>query len=288
MSLSVFLLVRVSIENIHSIIKRKTIALSEPVLFRKFIDLERNALLHQFDVEGSYNIRDLGDYPTKDGYSTRRCVLFRAGNLDKISLAAQQQLIDQGVKTVIDLRDEWEAQNFPNPFAQSRIVTYLNLPLIGDSLSTNVAWKAETQNYTTLDELYTKYLDHCQRQLGAIVSAIAESTFTTLFHCHAGKDRTGIVAALLLGAVGVPNATIAEDYALSASPITHLIKQWREYAIQHGQDMQHFERDVGSNSETMLNMLDYLTRHYGSTTNYLYSCGVSDRHLERLRTHFVC
>jgi protein-tyrosine phosphatase len=243
---------------------------------------------NSLDFEGGYNVRDLGDYPTKDGHSTQQHVLIRAGNLDKLSAVSQQQLIEYGVKTIIDIRDEWEAVNFPNPFAKSGIVTCLNLPLIGDNLSNNVTWKAETHNYSALDEPYTKYLDHCQRQLGAIVSAIAESGFTTLFYCHAGKDRTGIVAALLLGTVGVPDAAIAEDYALSARQIAHLIKQWREYAVQHGQDMQQFERDAASNPETMVNMLEYLTRRYGSVANYLYVCGVSDSQLEHLRSHFVC
>jgi protein-tyrosine phosphatase len=243
---------------------------------------------HPLDVEGGYNVRDLGEYPTKDGHSTQQHVLIRAGNLDKLSAVGQQQLIEYGVKTIIDIRDEWEAVNFPNPFAQSGEVTCLNLPLIGDALSNNPTWKAETQSYSALYELYTKYLDHCQRQLGAIVSAIAENTFATLFYCHAGKDRTGIVTALVLGAIGVPDATIAEDYALSAPQIAHLIKQWREYAVQHGQDMQHFERDVASNSETMISMLNYLTHRYGSVANYLYSCGVSSNQLEHLRMHFVC
>src|SRR5258706_15220588 len=217
-------------------------------------------MLHELHLEGGYNIRDLGGYPTEDACSTQKGILLRSGNLDKISVAAQQQLIDYGVKTVIDLRDEWEAEHFPNPFAQSKIVTYLNLPLIGNNVSRNATWKAESQNYTALSELYTKYLEHCQSQLGTIVSTIAESTFATVFHCHAGKDRTGIVAALLFGAVGVPDAAIAEDYALSASQISPLIRQWREYALQHGQDLTHFERDAASDSATMTTMLDYLTR----------------------------
>jgi protein-tyrosine phosphatase len=73
---------------------------------------------------------------------------------------------------------------------------------------------------------------------------------------YAGKDRTGIIAALLLGSVGVPDHLIAKDYSLSNLNITHLIKQWREYAIQHGQDMQYFERDAGSETTTMLSMLN--------------------------------
>jgi protein tyrosine/serine phosphatase len=110
---------------------------------------------HQLDIEGGYNIRDLGDYAIKDGCFTRRRVLFRAGNLDKLSLTGQQQLIEYGVKTIIDLRDEWEAQNFPNPFAHSKSATYLNLPLIGKNLSSNATWKAETKNYMALSQLYT-------------------------------------------------------------------------------------------------------------------------------------
>lgn len=244
-------------------------------------------MLHQLDIEGGYNIRDLGGYPIKESYSTQNHVLIRSGNLDKLSQVAQQQLIDYGMKTIIDLRDEWEIQDFPSPFAKSTTIIYRNLPLIGDKLSSNAMWKAELQSYTALHELYIKYLDYCQYQIGTIISAIAESRFTTLFYCHAGKDRTGIVAALLLGAVDVPDSAIAEDYALSESQITHLIQQWREYAVQHGQDMQQFERDVASNSETMLGTLDYLTRRYGSVTNYLYICGVSDSQLNYLRTHFV-
>lgn len=239
-------------------------------------------MTYQIDIEGGYNIRDLCDFQTIAGRFTQRRVLIRSGNLDKISLTAQQQLIDYGVKTIIDLRDEWETLNFPNPFAQSNFVTYLNLPLVGDSLSDNAAWKAETQNYTTLDALYIKYLDHCQRQIGAIVSTIAESTFPTVFHCHAGKDRTGIVTALLLGALGVSDAAIAQDYAQSAAQISHLIEQWRAYAVEHEQDMQHFERGAASDAKTILNVLDYLTRQYGSVTRYLYQCKVSDSQIERL------
>jgi protein tyrosine/serine phosphatase len=95
------------------------------------------------------------------------------------------------------------------------------------------------------------------------------------------------VSALLLGAAGVSDTLIAEDYALSSTQITHLITEWREYAVQQQQDMEHFERDVASTPETMLSMLNYLTEHYGSITNYLTACGVSHSQLERLRTRLI-
>ena len=242
---------------------------------------------YQLEIEGTYNIRDLGDYPVKGGNTTCRHILVRAGNLDQVPLSSQQQLKDYGVKTVIDLRDEWEVQQFPNVFVQSKTIKYLNLPLIGNHFSNSKGWKEETQDYDGLDELYCKYLDHCQIQIGTIISTIAESMPTIVFHCYAGKDRTGIIAALLLGSVGVPDHLIAKDYSLSNLKITHLIEQWREYALQHGQDMQRFERDVGSEVTTMLNMLGYIKHRYGSVTDYLRVCGVTDIQLLQLQTLMI-
>ena len=238
-------------------------------------------------VEGGYNVRDLGGYSTKDGFVTREKVLIRAGSLDKLSDAGQQQLIDYGVKTIIDVRDEWEVREFPNVFAQSTLVTYLSLPLVGKQLSDDKQWNARTENYTQLYEFYCQYLDVCQPQIGIIVTAVAESTSATLFHCYAGKDRTGILAALLLDVVGVQDAVIATDYAQTSQYITHLVAEWRKDAEQNERDMKQFERDTGAESETMLNMLQYLKQSYGNVQNYLHLCGVSNHHLEQLKSRFV-
>ena len=243
--------------------------------------------MRHLTVEGSYNVRDLGGYPTQDGHHTRWRVFIRAGNLDKVSPTGCQQLLDFGLKTIIDLRDEWEAQNFPDVFAHSTTVQYLNLPLIGNSLSRDELWKTTTQTYTLLHELYVTYLDHCQSQVGAIIAAVAESAPATLVHCHAGKDRTGLVAALLLGAVGVPIPFIAQDYAETRLQIAPLVAQWREDALRQGQDMQHFERDVAARSETMIPTLNHLQEHYGGVTNYLLHCGVSYLQLAQLLTRLV-
>lgn len=239
-------------------------------------------MVDHLKVEGTYNLRDLGEHVT-----IPRRIFIRAGNLDQLPLESQQQLLDYGVKTVIDLRDEWEAQQFPNVFAQSAAVRYLNLPLIGNALSHQVAWKEETQAYTALHDLYCKYVDRCQPQIGTIIATIAESTPTVVFHCYAGKDRTGIIAALLLGAAGVPDALIAQDYSQSQSEITHLIEQWRDYAVQHGQDMQQFERDVASDPTTILDMLSYIRRQYGGIADYLHRCGVTASQLTQLQVRLT-
>ena len=228
------------------------------------------------DVFGTYNVRDLGGYKTEDGHRTKSHTLIRAGNLDKLPEASQQQLIAYGIKTVIDIRDEWEVAHYPNAFADSPHVTYLNIPLLGDALSNDDAWQKDTADYDRLSDLYITYLEGCKRQIAAILTTIANQDMPTVFHCHAGKDRTGIIAALLLSMSGVSVEDIATDYSLSDQHIQHLITEWRQYAVANGQDMEEFARKTASRPETMVEMMDYLNRTYGSTRDYLRSCGISD------------
>ncbi len=238
-------------------------------------------------VEGSYNVRDLGGYATVDGHHTRWKVLVRAGSLDQVSAAGCQYLIDYGIKTVIDLRDEWEVEDFPNVFAQVASVQYVNLPLIGNPLSQDERWKAGSETFSRLDEFYIYYLAHCQRQISSIIGAVTESGGGTIFHCYAGKDRTGLIAALVLGAMGVTTTDIAEDYAQTSQHIRHLVAQWQDYAVKNGYDLGKLERDSGAAAETMMNTLDYLTEHYGGARDYLMGCGVNESQLAALRERFV-
>jgi protein-tyrosine phosphatase len=242
--------------------------------------------MRHLPVEGSYNIRDLGGYPTQDGRTTRPGILIRAGNLAQVTPAGAQQLLGFGAKTIIDIRDEWEVEKYPDVFAQSPAVKYANVPFIGNSLSSGEIWKARTQTCNRLDGLYEIFLDACQPQVAAIITALAESEPAAVFHCHAGKDRTGLVSALLLGAAGVPAQVIAEDYAETSRQINELVAGWRAAAQKEGQDMQKFERDTGAVAETMLSTLNHLEQRYGGVTNYLLQCGVSQRQLTELLARF--
>jgi protein-tyrosine phosphatase len=243
--------------------------------------------MRHLPVEGGFNIRDLGGYATQDGRVTRLGVLIRAGNLSRVSPAGAQQLLGFGIRTIIDIRDEGEVEKHPDVFAQSLAVKYANLPFIGTDLSSSERWKARTQTYAGLDRLYEIFLDACQPQVAAIITALAESEPAAVFHCHAGKDRTGVVSALLLGAAGVPAQVIADDYAETSRQITEQVAGWRAAALKQGQDMQAFERDTGAVAATMLHTLDHLERRYGGATNYLLQCGVSQRQLNELLARFV-
>jgi protein-tyrosine phosphatase len=238
-------------------------------------------------VEGSCNVRDLGGYPTDDGHITRWKVFVRAGDMGNVSVEGCLLLTDYGIKTIIDLRDEWEVDSFPNVLAQAEAIQYVNLPLIGNRLSQDESWKSESATYDYLHELYVYYLDHCQPQIAAIIGAVAKSTSGTIFHCYAGKDRTGLIAALVLGAVGVPSEMIAEDYAQTRQHISPLVERLRVNAAEHGRNMQHFERDMASLPETMIETLAYLDSRYGGVQSYLTTCGVSAAQIKLLSEKFV-
>lgn len=232
-------------------------------------------MMRHIEIEGSWNVRDLGGYQTRDGRTTRWGSVIRAGNLDQVSPAGQQALIDYGVKTIIDLRDMNEVRDYPDVFAESTVVKYRHLPVVHtDSPVIQVQ----------LGEYYRTYLDTCHENLGAIIGAVAESDPGVLVHCFAGKDRTGIVSALLLNVVGVPDDVIAEDYALTSGRISHLIEIWRAYAIEHGQNMKMFENAISSEASTMLATLEHIEHQYGGVTQYLSICGVTGQQIDRLQT----
>jgi protein-tyrosine phosphatase len=241
----------------------------------------------QLTVPGTWNVRDPGGFQTRTGKTVKTGVMLRSGNLDKLPAASQKQLIDYGVKTVVDIRDEWEAENYPNVFINGSTVIYRNVPFLGDALSGDQNWQAESSDFTHLHELYIKYVQRCQPQIADIMTAITESESVVMVHCHAGKDRTGIIAALLLSLINVPDDVIAEDYSLSSAQISHLIKEWRAYNLEKGRDMQKFERKVASDPETILRTLQFVRDTFGSTEAYLRQCGVSDATLTILRQRLL-
>lgn len=234
--------------------------------------------MRHLEIEGSWNVRDLGGYATEDGRSTRWRVVVRAGNLDKVTVEGQRALVDYGIRTIVDLRDTAEIEEYPDVFAQSTEVVYCHLPILRNGYA---------NGYVRLDKLYTNYLDAYQSEVGKIITAVAESEPGTLVHCHAGKDRTGMVTALLLGAVGVPDTVIAEDYALTSARISHLVAEWRDYTLKQGGDMERFEHDVSADATTMLGVLAHLRQRYGGVGAYLSMCGVPADDLEMLKQRLL-
>ena len=237
--------------------------------------------------EACHNARDTGGYPTHSGRQTRWQTLVRADNLHNLTLAGQAALRDYGVRTVIDLRLAHEVEKTPNPFANQHtlpeVPVYLNLPL--HDPAANAAMDLAPSMMGEYIVILEQSKPHISGVIQAAATGMAEGA--VIVHCHGGKDRTGIVVALLLSIAGVPRETIIEDYALSEVQLEPLHAAWlEEQRIAQGHPIAR-PRWMQSRPETMSGVLDFLDRNYGGPEGYLRAAGVPQSCIIQIRDHLI-
>ena len=224
---------------------------------------------------GLLNVRELGGHPTRDGATTRRRSLLRSDDLVQLSAAGVQALADYGVRTVVDLRWPAEVAARQHPLARGdRRVRYHSISLLaGDEME----W-ASLSGECSKEMWKCAVLEHTRPQLKAVLEIIAGAAVEPLlFHCVAGKDRTGLIAALLLALADVEPAAIAADYAASTAQLADAYLQ--RYA---NLDRTEILEALRCPEEGVHNMLDYLAQ-YGGAAGYLRAIGLSDATIEALR-----
>ena len=240
----------------------------------------------RLEIEGANNVRDLGGYRTRSGSCTRWQRFLRADSLHRLSPDAQNLLLDYGVRKVIDLRRTNETVAEPNVFACSAGVKYHHLNMIGDEDLGIEPLPEEAERPRQIAHSYCGFLDKCQVQVGRILETLVGSgNQAALYHCAGGKDRTGIISALLLGLAGVPEETIAADYGLTARYLVepYLTSLEADPAIRTWSDYQREQCPL----ETMLLVLDHLERNYGGVEDYVRTVGLSEDQIGRLRDGLV-
>lgn len=166
-------------------------------------------------LEGGNNFRDLGGYLTPDGHRVKWGHIYRSADIGKLTDNDLKAIQDRHVTVVCDLRGPSEYQQSPDHLPAG--VTRIELPAGSENLDTRKLF-AQMQNAQNLDSLmgatYTK-IDHFKAKYKPMFDQLLtlDSSDALMFHCTAGKDRTGIGAALVLSALGVDKATILKDYA---------------------------------------------------------------------------
>ena len=243
------------------------------------------------NLEGAYNVRDLGGYLTLDGRHTRWRAFLRGDTLHRLSPASQDILtVDYGIRTVIDLRNTRELQEAPDVFADSPHVTYVNYNIVGDNPSTATAAPPEVENVPDwILGTYRPWLDDRQAHIRRVLAMMAEpGSLPVIFHCAGGKDRTGVIAALALGIAGVPTETIAQDYALTAR---FLFERDRAERLASGSSVDGYTWKMYQREacppEGMLKVLNHLEERYGGIEGYVRTIGLSAHQIESLRTSLV-
>ena len=236
-----------------------------------------------FPLDGAHNVRDLGGYPTQDGTRTAWRQFLRADSLHRLPAAEVARLHEAGLRTVIDLRTTDELRSAPNPFAAFADVHYLNLPLF-DDLSPQAMARPQSPEAHPLLNFYIDAIETRGSAIREILSEMADAAAgAVLFNCTAGKDRTGILAALLLSLAGVPRREIIADYAATEGFIPDLKREFLDLAARNGTDVARYARLLESPAPTMEATLDRLARRHGSVEGYLADIGLSPAELGRLR-----
>ncbi len=221
------------------------------------------------------NARDLGGYPTVDGAVTRRRSLLRADDLAQLSAEGLEALAGYGVETVLDLRWPEEIASAPSPVPRRLpAVRYVSVSLLAD----NPADWGALGGHCAKEQWKCTVLERVQPQLRSALAVIAGAApGPLLFHCVAGKDRTGVIAAVLLALADVAPEWIAADYAASTGNLRDA------YLRRYGNgDPAAVIEAVRCPEEAVYNMLEYLDRA-GGIRAYLGRIGLGAPEIERLR-----
>jgi protein-tyrosine phosphatase len=219
--------------------------------------------------EGVTNFRDLGGYRTRSGARIRWGLVFRADALHGLS-PRDLGLYDQlGLCAVYDLRGELERTERPNP-VPSRPLTIIGRPA-GTDPPAAPPGTTTADGQQILHDLYRGLIEHAAIQIGELFTALgAEGGMPAVFHCHAGKDRTGIVAALLLEALGVERDLVLDDYELTARYRLRTQQQSSyQRLVESGVSPEAAAGVLTTPRWAMQQALDLLDRQYGGVEPYL-------------------
>lgn len=220
-------------------------------------------------LKNAYNVRDLGGYACGDDTATKWRAFLRADDLSNLNAEEIQFLIGYGVNCVIDLRSTEECDSQLNPFKNIEGVDYINIPIMTNVI-TDVTKALEEKPQVFLSNFYVELIKNATSPIKTVFEEIANHIEgCTLFHCAAGKDRTGIIAMLLLGLAGVDIPDTVSNYEITYT----YIKQnpiFKDSTVKYPVDM------LMSKHEYIEHAINYIMTNYEGIPQYLKHIGLSD------------
>jgi protein-tyrosine phosphatase len=236
------------------------------------------------ELQGAYNLRDLGGLRTKDRRITRPGVVYRGDSLDNLTPGDEKVLFEKlGIGTIVDLRTQAETEHKD-----------LHFPVPRYRFSLLVEGRLGHEPFPSDDpvELAKVYLGNLETGRAAvkgtfdIIAANLQAGAATLFHCAAGRDRTGVISALLLGLVGVTDGQIAVDYVQSNRNARRVTRKLAENPLYASNDHDRPEV-ILLDERTILNFMRLLRDKYGGPRQFCRECGVSEETISVIEELFV-
>jgi hypothetical protein len=237
-------------------------------------------------LTGAYNFRDLGGYPTTDGGYTRWHRLFRSDSLHELTEDDISVLRGLPLSSVIDLRTPTEVERTGRGRLADEPLHYVNLSVTVQEGGETQA--APTEFQADLADRYLWYLDVGAQNLAVALTTIGDPSRSPLvFHCAAGKDRTGVLAALLLDILGVTRDAIIADYALTESRMTFIMARLRKDPAVGDRVDELPAHLFAVSPATIERFLDLLYEQHGGAYSWALRAGVGEETLASMRHLFV-
>lgn len=262
-----------------------------------------------YPMKALVNCRDLGGMPTADGGVTRFGVLIRSelpADLPEEDLAFLKEL---NVTTSVDLRNDEEVENSPSDLRNCDFIDYIHVGVmsresaLGSEVKKSEAQeKAEAQvpkkpgpdfDFDSLLAMnwvpvYCRIVANSPKWVFEIFDAFINSKGAMHFHCATGKDRTGLVSTLILSAVGCGEDDICANYTLSETYMRSIYtKMAKKMKGDDYDDSDLVKGFFGTAQNTMRSVISYLKENYGTITDYLHSCGVTDEMIQATKDKLV-
>lgn len=230
-------------------------------------------------LENAFNVRDLGYYAAEGGM-TKSCKFLRGDVVCNLTEKEVDKLISYGVKTVIDLRSDDEVVVAPNSFFDNSNIKYYNIGVLENIDDQDLPIAKIEEN--CLGKLYIYIIENCVDKVLEVFNIIADSMDgCTLYHCKAGKDRTGVISALLLDLAGVDYYDIIANYEVTHTYIrknmANVLRS--EFEVKNGLGF--------SNPINMEMFLEHLYKKYGNATKYLKAIGLAEAKIEHIKQNFI-
>ncbi|MBH1634614.1 tyrosine-protein phosphatase [Stenotrophomonas maltophilia] len=238
-------------------------------------------------LQGAWNVRTFAGLQGRHGPIPANAFV-RTADLGRLTDADRDALVAAGVKLDIDLRTADEEAQSPDLLARDDRFDYQRITLMGTEKMDLQKMMASFPD--SLGEAYAQWLDHSQPQFKQVFQRIAaQQDGAVLFHCTAGKDRTGIIAGLLLDLAGVSKAEIVHNYAISA----HYLEGQPKDSAMNAQLMALVKQNpeigrkmagmAGTAPGNMEQFLAALHSQYGGAEGYLKAIGVSEQEIQQLK-----
>jgi protein-tyrosine phosphatase len=241
-------------------------------------------------LSGPLNLRDLGGYPTADGHQTKWGVFFRSDELSTLTTADATYLANSGITHDVDLRVDAEVLAAPDIPATDGRFTYVREPMTIPAMAPQSILGAGTVfDEATMVSVYEQTLTTYATTFADVFKNLAAQGAGSVFHCVYGKDRTGLVSALLLMAANVPDSTIVADYNLT-DQYEAIVETAGVAAVNSTMtptEAALFGVSFYSPPAVMQAVLTYIRQTYGSAGAYLQTGGLDPATLAKVVSEFV-